>query len=187
MMVAIRNSLLAAGMTCFMLPSFAQRTAITEVHDDIRGVTFYSVQISDDAVNEWPLVSGEFAESDRVRLGLSALVLDEVASVEEFVFWIRHEGRRWLSPFNPQNAVTFLIDGESIELEPLRTPQPFVQTGSLVEKIEFNLKADDLSALLQGDRVTVVVRTANGTIQKDFDATEVMSLARLKERVEAHS
>lgn len=174
---------LTVGTTLFGVASWSQETAVTEVHDAVRGVTFYSVQLSEEAVDEWELISGEFAETDRVRLGLSALVLDEVESVEEYIFWVRHEGRRWLSFFDVEDSVTFVTDGQRVELEPLRRPQPFVQIGALVEKLEFKLGADDLRALLENRNATLTVKTATGVIEKELNLEELTSMALLRDRV----
>ena len=173
----------AFGAVVFSLPSLSQETAVTEVHDAVRGATFYSVQLSEEAVDEWVLISGEFAETDRVRLGLSTLVLDEVNSVEEYIFWVRHEGRRWLSFFDAEDSVTFVSRGQRVELEPLRRPQPFVQAGSLVEKLEFKLRPEDLRTLLEHRDATLTVRTATGVIEKRLSIEELTSMARLRDRV----
>ena len=183
MYLLIPRLTVAISAALFSLASVSQETAITEVHDAVRGVTFYSVQLSEESVDEWTLVSGEFAESDRVRLGLSALVLDEVDSIEEYIFWVRHEGRRWLSFFDSGDSVTFLSNGQHLELEPLRKPQPFVQAGSLVEKLEFKLGADDLRALLENSDAILTVKTATGVIEKRLNMEELTSMARLKNRV----
>ena len=177
------KSAVALGAALLSVSSSSQETAVTEVHDAVRGVTFYSVQLSEEAVDEWELISGEFSETDRVRLGLSALVLDEVDSVEEYIFWVRHEGRRWLSFFDSEDSVTFVTNGQRVELEPLRRPQPFIQTGLLVEKLEFKLGADDLRALLENRDGTLTVRTATGVIEKRLNVEELTSMARLRDRV----
>ncbi len=138
----------------------------TEVRDPVRGVSFSSIELSNMPLNSLDVVEGTFADSDRLAVGLSALVFDGSPAVDEYVFWVRHEGRRWLD-FEIGTPVVIEVDGEALSLERLRASQPFVGgSNRLFEKIEFRLTDAELERLLDASSVLVRLRADNGVVDK---------------------
>jgi hypothetical protein len=164
---------IACGVLCAQSALAQMRT---EVRDPLRGVSFHSVGLGDDAVNSLQVVEGTFADSDRLTLGLSVLVFDASHVTDEYILWIRHEGRRWLD-FNTADQVVVEVNGERLPLEPLRASQPFVgESARFFEKIELKLTANDVAQLIRGNTVKVQLRSNNGVVDKWLTREEIAEL-----------
>lgn len=178
---ACAATLLAASA----LPASAFAQVRTELRDPMRGVSFHSVEIDDSALNALDVIDGRFSEADRLVVGLSAMTFDGSDTVESYVLWIRHEGRRWLD-FELGNPVEITIDGESLALERLRAAQPFVgPSGRLFEKIEFALSEADLERMAASRDVAIVLRSGNGIVRKQLTADELAYLRTFGEQIRA--
>ena len=68
-----------------LMPRQAESQVATEMRDPLRGVTFYSLQISTDPMTALQTRGGLFAQSDLMTLGLSAFFFDESDTVDEYV------------------------------------------------------------------------------------------------------
>jgi hypothetical protein len=159
-------SLLAGGAALAAVPR-------TEARDPVRGVSFHSIQISDVAIRSLRVIEGDFSAADRLAVGLSALVFDGSDGVEEYIFWLRHEGRRWLD-FGAGDPVSIEVADEPLGIEPLRALQPFVGPSSrLFEKIEFRLDETVLDRLTDGSEVRIRLRSGNGTVEAVLSAQDI--------------
>ncbi len=165
----------------------AESQATTEMRDSLRGVTFYSLQISTDSMTSLQTQGGLFAQSDLMTLGVSALVFDEGGSVEEYVLWLRHDGPRSWFTADLEQPLTLRIDDTSWQSAPLHTSRPSGRdaSGPLVEKLEFVVAVDDFQSLLSADAVTVELATVLGTVEKALSESERLALRRFETRVNA--
>lgn len=145
----------------------------TEIRDPVRGVSFNSIEISERSVNSLEVIQGVFGDSDSLVVGMSALSFDESEGVVEYILWLRHEGRSWLQ-FDTDQPVLFEVDGQEMLLEQLRASQPFVGTGSrMFEKVEFRLDDAAMDRLVQGDEISMTLRSDSGVVEKILDSEEI--------------
>lgn len=166
-------ALVAICSAALGLSPLADAQPRTHIHDPLRGVTFHSVEVSNVPVNTLDVVEGSFAASDALAVGLSALVFDGASGVEEYVLWIRHEGRRWLE-LDLEQPVTVEVDGDPLRLARLRAPEPFVGASSrLFEKIEYGLAPADLKRLAGAADVRIRLASSSGVVEKRLREQEL--------------
>lgn len=164
-------------------PAHAQ--AFTEFRDPLRGVTFYSVQISSDPLTELQGAGSQFGEEDKMTLGLSAFFFDESDVVDDYVLWLRHDGpRQWFTGNNPQPLRT-VIDGEPMDFSPLHATKPGMALGAgpFVEKLEFEFLPPEFHALAKSDSVTLELTTLLGVVEKSLSNTELEAIRSFDRRV----
>ncbi|MDH3506982.1 MAG: hypothetical protein OEQ25_07560 [Gammaproteobacteria bacterium] len=172
-------------MAASLVPGGAFAQVRTELHDPIRGVSFHSIEIEDSSVNALDVIDGSFADSDRIVVGLSAMKFDGTDTVESYVLWIRHEGRRWLD-FEFQAPIDVTVDGDSLALQQLRASQPFVgAAGRFFEKIELELSAADLRRLVASGDAAITLRSGSGIVRKQLTADELAHMEGFAEEMEA--
>ena len=181
------SSIVASLMigAAYLAPLTASAQVRTELRDPVRGVSFHSVELSEMPINALEVIEGSFPDSDQLAIGLSAMHLDGRDAIDEYVLWIRHQGRRWLD-FAVEDPVVFTIDNQPLALSQLRASQPFVgETGRLFEKIEFSLSDEQLSRILSGDITVITLSSDNGTVQKRLNAQELVYLREFRDRLAA--
>lgn len=165
-------------------PRDAQAQAFTEFRDPLRGVTFYSVQISTDRLQDLQHEGSQFASNDEVTLGLSAFFFDESDVIDDYVLWLRHDGpRRWFtgSKMRPLDVV---IDGNITSPAPLHTLRSDAdEIGPFIEKLEFSLHPTKLENLMTAEDVSVELHTLLGSMEKALNAEEVSAIKRFRDRV----
>lgn len=148
----------------------------TEVQDLLRGVSMYSVLISDEPVRSLIVLDGEFSEVDRIAVGLSAMTYYGGNEIEEYILWLRHEGRRWLNT-DIGVPVNVEADNRVLSLDLLRSPQPFIgEGGRFFEKFEFRVTLEDLEAVTSSQNVVVSFRSASGEVEKQLGESEIDSI-----------
>ena len=158
--------------------------ASTVVRDELRGVTFHSIEISRDDLRTLQVGPGVFSEQDQMTLGLSALIFDENLMFIEYVLWVRHDGRRWLTS-NGNRAVTITIDGERLEPEIIHTPHADSAITSLfAEQLELRLTANQIQQLINGRTVVLGIVTSTGVVEKTLTGDETERIRRFVVRVE---
>lgn len=147
---------------------------IVDVRDPLRGITFYSVQLSSDNLVELQIGPGRFSSDDVMTLGISALMFDENSRPDEYVLWLRHDGpARWLTDVT---TPPLKIAGVA---EPL-TPTPLhvlrqdqgKDAGPFVEKLEFALTPEQFEEMLAADSLTLQLATLLGTVEKVLSEAE---------------
>lgn len=144
----------------------ASPTPRTEIRDPVRGVSFNSIEISDQKINSLNVVEGTFGDTDSLVVGMSALSFDESDGVDEYILWLRHEGRSWLQ-FDIAQPVSFEVDGLELPLEQLRASQPFVGTASrMYEKVEFRLDEASIDRMELGQEISITLRSDSGVVEK---------------------
>jgi len=159
-------------------------TVRTEIRDELRGVSLYSIQISEEPVNSLTVIEGSFADSDRIALGLSAAVYDGAGGTEEYVFWLRHEGRRWLTT-ELSDPVIIEADDVPIDMELLRVPRPIIGPDNrFFEKFEFRFRDPEIKQLLEGGQVVVSFRSTTGVVQKTVSGQELESIRAFSDSLE---
>jgi len=152
----------------------------TEIRDPVRGVSFDSIEISDRAINSLEVIEGTFGDSDSLVVGMSALIFDESDGVDEYILWLRHEGRSWLQ-LDIDQPVSFEVDGQELQLEQLRASQRFVGTaGRMFEKVEFRLDETAIERLVQGDEISITLRSDSGVVEKTLDREEIERLRQFR-------
>jgi hypothetical protein len=184
-----RSLLSAIGILAVIatsLPRDAGAQAFTEFRDPLRGVTFYSVQISTDPMQELQHEGSSFASNDEMTLGLSAFFFDESDVVDDYVLWLRHDGpRRWFtgSKMHPLDVV---IDGNISSPAPLHTLRSdAAEVGPFIEKLEFTLHPLELEKLISAESVALELHTLLGSLEKRLDEDEIEAIREFRDRVMA--
>jgi hypothetical protein len=179
---ALRQNLNICLLSLILTGPLAASQPRIELSDPLRGVTFYSVQLSDGNINSHNVTSGKFDDSDRLTIGLSAMVMEDAKADQEYIFWVRHAGRRWLS-YGEGSPVILLADGQRMPLEPLRAPQPSIGPDSqFLEKLEFRLPATALVKLGSSKRIRVELLANDGSVQVELGEESISSIAGFAER-----
>jgi hypothetical protein len=180
----LAQTVLAVSAASMLGVASANALPRTEVHDPVRGVSFESVEISERLVNSLEVIQGSFGNTDSLVVGMSALKFDGTDTVNEYILWLRHEGRIW-HQFDIDQPVQFEVDGQELTLEQLRASQPWVGASSrMFEKVEFRLDQTALDALMRGQEVKITLRSESGLVEKMLTATE---LDRIREFHASHS
>ena len=169
--------LLAMGVSLNLMlatPSWGQFRS--SMIDAVRGVTFHSVEISNDSVEDLNVLDGTFSSGDRLVVGLSTMLFDGSDEISSYIVWIRHEGRRWLD-YGLNDPVSIVADGWEVPLESLRSPQPLVGDGArMIEKHEFLVDSAHFDRLLAGEEITVRLHSDTGVIDKTLTGDEIRQL-----------
>jgi len=166
-------SLAALFATSILGVASANSLPRTEVRDPVRGVSFNSIEVSQQAINSLEVIEGTFGDTDSLVVGMSALSFDESAGVDEYILWLRHEGRTWLR-FDVDQPVTFKVDGQKLALEQMRASQPFVGSSNrMFEKVEFRVNEAAFEQLVQGDEISITLRSDSGTVEKTLTKEEI--------------
>ena len=168
-----------------ILSATAHGQPYTEARDPLRGVTYFSVQVSTDQLVNIQLEGGRFSDSDEMTLGLSAFFFDELNAVTDFVMWLRHDGpRKWFTGYEPE-PVTITIDKQDIELIPLHIlrPQPSPHDGQFIEKIEVSLSPELFREMIESSSVTIGLRTFQGLVSKRLTDDEIQILNEFQNRI----
>lgn len=166
---------MVAVLVSWLLASTVSAQMRTEVRDPLRGVSFHSIGLSDEPMNELAVLDGAFSDRDRLAVGISVLQFDASHRSDEYILWLRHEGRRWLD-FEVGHPVMIEVDGRTLDLAQLRASQPFVGEASFYEKIELKVAPGDLQAMLSGDRIRMRLSSGNGVVEKTLTTDELATL-----------
>lgn len=174
-MIAPRVAALILNLALLMPIAATGETQGTriEVRDPLRGVSFQTVQLSDVPLSVLDTVEGGFPDSGRLVVGLSALLSEGSATADEYILWLRHEGRQWLS-LPSEQPVQLEVDGRNMELFALREPQAFVGPDSqFIEKLEYRLEASALERLADSRSILIRLRANDGVVEKRLSADEI--------------
>lgn len=145
----------------------------TEVRDPVRGVSFNSIEVSQQPINSLEVIEGTFGDTDSLVVGMSALRFDESEGVDEYILWLRHEGRTWLR-FDIDQPVSFEVDGQKLALEQMRASQPFVGSSNrMFEKVEFRVNRAAYEQLVRGDEISITLRSDSGIVEKTLTKEEI--------------
>ena len=166
-------SLTALSATLMLNVASANMVPRTEIRDPVRGVSFNSIEVSAQAINSLEVIEGTFGGADSLVVGISALSFDESEGVDEYILWLRHEGRTWLR-FDIDQPVSFGVDGQALALEQLRASQTFVGASSrMFEKVEFRLNEAAFEQLVQGNEINITLRSDSGIVEKTLTEEEI--------------
>ena len=180
------KAVLVLGLAVFgLLPLRGESQAYTEFRDSLRGVTFYSVQVSTDPLRALQTDGSRFTRSDEMTLGFSAFFFDESDSVDEVVLWLRHDGtRRWFTGdiIHPLKIRTDDRALEPIAVHATRPLDPLF-TGPVVEKLEFALSPPEFQGLLDADTLNIELTTLLGVVEKTLTPGEHDVMRRFHDRV----
>lgn len=184
-----RSLLSAAALLTVLalgLPRESSAQAFTEFRDPLRGVTFYSVQISTDRMQDLQHEGSRFASNDEMTLGLSAFFFDESDVIDDYVLWLRHDGpRRWFTG-SKMRPLDIVVDGNIASPAPLHTLRSDAEeVGPFVEKLEFTLHPEELEDLLSAEEIALELHTLIGSLEKVLDDDEVAAIRAFRERVMA--
>ena len=174
----MNHKLIALSLTALFASSMLNVAAAnslprTEIRDPVRGVSFNSIEVSAQTINSLEVIEGTFGETDFLVVGMSALSFDESEGVDEFILWLRHEGSTWLR-FDIDQPVSFEVDGQELALEQLRATQPFIGTSSrMFEKVEFRLDEASFKQLVQGNEISITLRSDSGIVEKALTKEEI--------------
>ena len=150
-----------------------------EIHDPIRGVAYYSVAFSSDALSSLrdpELATTDAAsEAEAVTFGFSAFFFDASATVDEYVLWIRHEGNsRWFAL--TQQPLSIVADDVVMEPSPLHFSRAEQVRRPLIETLEFALSPSEFQQILDAEAVTLLISTQIGPLRKTLREAERTSL-----------
>ena len=184
--MSIRITLAAALFIAVaaVAPRPAEAQAFTEFRDPLRGVTFYSVQITTDPLIELQHDGSQFSQNDQMTLGLSAFFFDESDTIDEYVLWLRHDGpRRWFtgSRLYPLDLIIDDVITTPAPLHTLRSEEE--RAGPFIEKLEFALTPDAFGELLGAGTVTLHLNTLLGSLDKTLSDDEKRAMQRFRIRV----
>ncbi|MEM9529856.1 MAG: hypothetical protein AAGA23_02935 [Pseudomonadota bacterium] len=172
------------GAAALLIAGQVSAGALTEFHDPQRGLKFSSIQMPAVSLVALQEMDGKFVASDELVMGMSALVLDEAGTAEEFILWMKHEGpRRWF--INPQaQPLSILLEDRRvtptprhIELNLENASQPFV------DKLEFALSPELARILLSEKTISLRLETLMGTIKKDLTPEMITKLRNFTQRL----
>lgn len=179
---------LSTGLLSVMvmsMPLKAVSQGLIEIRDPLRGVTFYSIQISSDPMNKLQTRDNLFTEQDRMTLGISALFFDESKTVDEFVLWFHHEGPR--SRFSTAASNPLTIRFSDMDAQPrllhITNSGQAENSGMLTEKLEFTLSAQEFLPIMDSDSVSLELATAVGTIVKTLGYADIDAIRQFDTRV----
>ena len=151
------------------------------------GVTLHSIELDDALLNSLDVLDGSFSDTDRLVIGVSAIVFDVGGAVDEFILWMRHEGRCWLD-IDMADGVVLAIDDRVVPLTELLASQPFIgESGELNEKVEFSIADSDLEAMIDSSEVSIELRSDNGIVRKRLSESELNSLAVFRQLITEES
>lgn len=157
----------------------------SEMRDPVRGVSFHSIEWSDQSINDLQVLEGTFTDSDRLAVGLSAMVFDGETRIDPYILWIRHQGRDWLD-YELAQSVQVMVDDHPLGLEKLRSPQRFMGAGDLAyEKLEFLASAEQVIRLLGATAAVISIRSSNGTVEKVISDQELARIRKFIESIES--
>ena len=177
------RGLLCAAIVVAGFAGKAQAEAIIDLHDPLRGITFYSVQLSTDKLSALQIGPGRFSADDLMTMGISVLIFDETAEPEEYVLWLRHDGpARWLVDIR-MSPIRISGDSEVLAPMPLHVLRQDAgkDAGPFVEKLEFSLTPAQFNALVESEEISVQLATLLGAVEKTLTATEKDSLLQFRE------
>ncbi|MEO1035434.1 MAG: hypothetical protein AAFX44_07740 [Pseudomonadota bacterium] len=185
-LTGIANRFLAALALIVVATPGALAESYVEIRDPLRGVTFYSVQLSTDTIRELSTSEDFFGDMDeQVTLGLSAFYFDESERIDEFVMWLRHDGgSRWFSG-PEQTPMSLSIDDGFETLPQLHAlpTKPRADGARLVEKLEFTVSPKVFAEMKRAERVVVELSTLMGAVSKSLTLDEIAYLQRFEQRI----
>ena len=169
-----------------LAPSVVFANVYTEMRDTIRGVTYYSVEVSSNPLTEIQMKGGRFFDTDVMTLGFSALYFDEDAEVSEILMWLRHDGpRRWLVD-DAEYKARVTADDQVLELVPLHVSRPDKPSsnGFFTEALEFSIAPEAFKQVSQSKEIVISFNTIQGTVSKTLTALETESLEAFLSRAQ---
>lgn len=176
-----RNALCIVGLAA-VFSGKAVAEATIDLHDPLRGITFYSVQLSTDSLPELQVGPGRFSPDDLMTMGISVLIFDETADPEEYVLWLRHDGpARWLVDVRI-SPIRIMGDDQVLAPMPLHMlrQQRGKDSGPFVEKLEFALTPEQFDALLASDSFSIQLATLLGAVEKTLTDAERDTLEQFR-------
>ena len=166
----------------FTSVSYAQN--VIEIRDPLRGVSYYSVELSTDPLNELQFVENLFPENESITIGISALFFDESRAVDEYILWFHHDGeRKWFSASQEYPLTIHVGDYDKVVDYLHITTSGMNQDAFFSEKLEFKLTAEEFLSIVDSDSVSFELTTALGNITKTLNKDEITALLRFDAKV----
>ena len=159
---------------------------LTEIHDPLRGVTFHSVELGSRSPDGDAGALSAMRDS-MMTIGLSAFRFDESPMVGEYILWLRHDGPgRWL-PGSGGLTLTIISGERHIDAMSVHwyASGDATRASALVEKLEYSLDGDDLSAILDGGSAVIRLDTMLGEVSASLTEADIEVLGRFMERISA--
>lgn len=138
------------------------------------------MELNDSALNELEVLVGDFAVTDRLMIGVSAVVFDGESTVEEYLLRLGHEGPCWLD-FDTPGAIVCYVDGQSLPLFDPTASQPYIDSNCMLhETVEFTLTDADLTRLISAREVVFELRSPRSIVRKHLTDEEQRALASFR-------
>ena len=168
----------------FLFSSVATAQGIVEIRDPLRGVSYYSIELSNDPISELQFVDSFMTGNDSLTIGVSALYFDESKTVDEYILWFHHNGdRKWFSASH-DNTLTVNTGDRYKEIDYLHiTTSGFNDDASFSEKVEYRLTDEEFLSILESEEVSFELSTALGKITKSLEQEEITGLLRFDAKV----
>ncbi|NNE37474.1 MAG: hypothetical protein HKN08_04150 [Gammaproteobacteria bacterium] len=168
----------------FLYSSVITAQGIVEIRDPLRGVSYYSIELSNDPISELQFVDTFMTGNDTMTIGVSALYFDESRAVDEYILWFHHNGdRKWFS-VSHDNTLTINAGDTYKDLDYLHiTTSGFNDDMSFSEKVEYRLTAEEFLSILESEKVSFELSTALGKITKSLGQDEITGLLRFDAKV----
>ena len=171
-------------LATFLYSSVVTAQGVVEIRDPLRGVSYYSIELSNDPISELQFVDNYMAGNDEITTGISALYFDESKTVNEYILWFHHNGdRKWLSA-SFDNTLTVSTGDRYKEIDYLHiTTSGGSDESGFSEKVEFRLTAEEFLSILDSDNVSFELSTALGTVIKPLGQEEITALLKFDAKV----
>ncbi len=186
MFINMKNSmtLTTTILTTILFSSVASAQGVIEIRDPLRGVSYYSVEVSSDPLNELHFIDDRFPQDDSLTIGISALFFDESKTVDEYIVWFHHDGeRKWFSTTHNNDLTVHVGETDKI-FDYLHLTTSGTNEGVIFsEKIEFKLTAEEFLSILDADSVGFELSTALGRITKNLNQDELTALLKFDAKV----
>jgi uncharacterized protein YejL (UPF0352 family) len=156
-----------------------------DIRDTLRGVTFHSIEISNDSVNGLQPRDNLFPDDDRLKIGISALFFDDSTQVDEYILWFHHDGARQWFITSQENPLTIRYNEQNStpELLHVSISNQANESRYFAEKLEFIVSEKQFQTILDSESVSLQLTTALGNIVKNLSVDEMTALQRFDARV----
>lgn len=158
--------------------SKANAQPFTQIHDPVRGVSFFSQEINSTDFGDLAQGTESFDQTEAMTLGVSALLFEQTGEIKGYTIWLRREGpRKWISQ-NYRTNMTLMINGTPIELEATRTNSRSLKMveRQYTEKLDIVLPTSQFLEMLSANEVTLQVNTMLGSFSRSIADDEIRRL-----------
>lgn len=190
-MLAIKTRFICSLIFALLLiPIHAQSQGqpLTEIRDPIRGITFYSKELSVVPAASLKLDKASTIEPGQLALGISAFYYDTSELAGEYLMWLRHDGSTpWFNEA-PSEPLLLSIEEINLDLKSMHTTSLAADgEHEYMETATFSLTTLEFLQLLSANSITLNLQSSRANVSKKISAEEHELIADFAESAyEAH-